>query len=375
MSARSRSLSTRIAREIAACGAMGFARFMELALYDPVDGYYASGHASVGRSGDFFTNVSVGPVFGFLLAGQFLEMWEVLGRPEEFTLVEQGANDGQLACDILSGLAGSPLESVPLVIIEPFEPLRNAQSALLEGRNVRWVESPEELPDFCGVHFSNELFDALPFRLMRAVNGDWHEVLVDSNEEGFFFRPSALPLHGTGLPVRPDGFRTEVRVGQLQLLEALAARLQAGFILAIDYGHSREELLAPQRSDGTLACYSSHRRDAEALENPGGKDITAHVDFSALAGDAVACGLELQGYADQHHFLVGAATGLLRSLDGLPPTPSSLRTLRSLRTLLHPETMGTQFKAMLLAKGIHAAARPSGFAHGRDAAGELGLGV
>jgi SAM-dependent MidA family methyltransferase len=128
----------------------------------------------------------------------------------------------------------------------------------------------------------------------------------------------------------------------------------------------RAELLAPHRSGGTLACYAQHRRDDAPLENPGQKDITAHVDFSALAQDASACGLTLEGYTDQHHFLVGAATGLLKSLEGATPTPSTLKILRSLRTLLHPETMGTQFKSILFSKKAPLAKPLSGFQHAGD---------
>ena len=173
MSARSPGLRDRLASEIGLQGPMRFSRFMELALYDPAEGYYASGKAVVGRDGDFFTNISLGPVFGEILATQFLEMWEILGRPGDFTLVEQGANDGRLAADVLDGLAGTPLAESRLIIIEPFAPLREKQQARLAGRRVEWVEAPEHLPNFTGVHFSNELFDALPFEIVKYRAGRW----------------------------------------------------------------------------------------------------------------------------------------------------------------------------------------------------------
>jgi SAM-dependent MidA family methyltransferase len=340
---------------------------MQVALYDPHDGYYGAGRAAVGRGGDFFTNVSVGPVFGRILAGQFLEMWTSLDRPDGFTLVEQGANDGQLARDILEALEGTPLEGVRFLIIEPSEILKKAQTARLSGSQVNWVPSPAELPAFCGVHFSNELFDALPFDLLQAHDGGWRQMLVHSDRHPtLFFNPAAVGLEGTGLPVRPDGFLTERRIGQREILATLAERLENGFVLTIDYGMTRDELLAPHRSAGTLACYSHHRRDASPLECPGEKDITAHVDFTALVQDACACGFVPLGYTDQHHFLVGAATQLLQSLDGHPPTPTSLKTMRALRLLLHPESMGTQFHALLLAKTSNPPATLSGFQHARS---------
>jgi SAM-dependent MidA family methyltransferase len=128
---------------------------------------------------------------------------------------------------------------------------------------------------------------------------------------------------------------------------------------------TRDELLAPFRQEGTLACYSAHRRDSDPFERIGEKDITAHVDFTALTADARACGFEPVGYTDQHHFLVGAATRLLQSLDGLPPTPASTKKLRALRSLLHPETLGVQFKVLLASKDAPASTI-SGFRHARD---------
>ena len=366
MSARLPSLSDRIRLEIETLGSMPFSRFMDLALYDPLEGYYTSGRAAVGREGDFFTSVSIGPVFGAVLAGQFLEMWEALGRPSEFRLVEQGANDGRLSSDILKALSETPLARVPLTIIEPASILRQKQTATLAGCDVRWVERPEDLPPFEGVHFSNELFDALPFDILEAHAGAWHEMQVHADEVGFSFKPAPHPIQNIDLPPRPDGYRTELRRHQRDLIETLSARLRRGFLLAIDYGMPCAELLAPHRSGGTLACYARHRRDEAPLENPGQKDITAHVDFTALAQDAADCGFALEGYTDQHHFLVGAASGLLKSLDGPAPSPSTLKILRSLRTLLHPETMGTQFKSILFSKKAPLAKPLSGFQHAGD---------
>ena len=366
MSARSPSLSGRIRQEIETRGPLPFSRFMDLALYDSLEGYYTSGRAAVGREGDFFTSVSIGPVFGAVLAGQFLEMWEALGRPPEFRLVEQGANDGRLSSDILKALSETPLAGVPLTIIEPASILREKQAATLEGCDVQWVERAEDLHPFDGVHFSNELFDALPFDILEARVGAWHELQVHANELGFSFQPASHPIQSIDLPPRPDGYRTELRRHQRDLIETLSSRIRRGFLLAFDYGMPRAELLALHRSGGTLACYAQHRRDEAPLENPGQKDITAHVDFTALAQDATACGLALEGYTDQHHFLVGASTALLKSLDGAAPTPSTLKILRSLRTLLHPETMGTQFKSILFSKKAPLAKPLSGFQHAGD---------
>ena len=143
---------------------------MDLALYDPVVGYYASGRGKIGKRGDLFTNVSVGSVFGYILAGQFREMWFRLGRPSRFSLVEQGANDGQLALDILSATDEETLASIEYWIVEPFPILRRLQEQTLRafGAKVHWAENLDALPAFDGVHLSNELVDALPFHLIRS---------------------------------------------------------------------------------------------------------------------------------------------------------------------------------------------------------------
>ena len=366
MSAKSPSLEERLAAEIADSGPIPFERFMRRALYDPEEGYYSSGKCTIGNRGDYFTNVSIGPVYGEVLAGQFVEMWQALGRPAGFTLVEQGAGDGQLARDILEALASTTLAGVPLIVIEPSAALRDLQAVRLAGHDVSWVAGAEALPELCGVHYSNELLDAFPVHLVRSTGEGWAELFVGHADGAFVWRemPAAGELASlvANFPVRPKGFTTEVCLTHRPLLRALAAKIALGFLLAVDYGMSRESLFAAHRTDGTLSCYRSHRRDSDPLEAPGDKDITAHVNFSLFAEDAVRAGWNFENLADQHHFLVGAATGLLLSLDGRSPDPSSRKKLRSLQTLLHPEGMGRRFQAILFSKGI-SNVNLSGFQH------------
>jgi SAM-dependent MidA family methyltransferase len=366
MSGKSPGLEARLAAEIAGSGPMPFDRFMERALYDPEAGYYVSGRAAIGRRGDFFTNVSVGPVFGEILAGQFVEMWRALGEPAGFALVEQGAGDGQLARDILDALASTPLGGLRLFIVEPSAILQTAQAGNLPGHNVSWVDGAEALPQLCGAHYSNELFDAFPVHLVRSTGDGWAELFVDHENHAFTWRemPVAGELAGivATFPARPEGFTTEVCLSHRPLLRSLAAKITRGFLLAVDYGMTRESLLAEHRTEGTLACYRGHRRDSDPLEAPGEKDITAHVDFSLLTRDASAAGWVLGNFADQHHFLVGAATSLLLAMDGTPPDAVGRKKLRSLRMLLNPETMGRQFHAILFSKGV-SGVNLSGFQH------------
>lgn len=364
MSGKSPGLEERLAEEIEASGPIPFERFMECALYDPQSGYYASGRAAIGKEGDFVTNVSIGPVYGEILAGQFVEMWQALGCPDDFHLIEQGAGNGQLAQDVLQALEGTPLAGVPLILIERSEKSRAAQADNLAGRNVSWVTGAEDLPELCGVHYSNELFDAFPVHLIRSSGEGWDEMCV-GREGGAFVWHARLPdgeLAGAleHYPLRPAGFTTEICLSHRPLLRTLAGRITRGFLLAVDYGMSRDSLLAEHRTAGTLSCYRGHRRDSNPLEAPGEKDITAHVNFTKLRNDAVEAGWRFMNFTDQHHFLVGAAKSLLLSLDGKIPDGEGRKKLRSLRTLLHPESMGQQFHAIVFSKGV-AGAKLSGF--------------
>ena len=360
--------ASRIASEIEEGGPIPFTRFMELALYDPMAGYYAAGRAEIGCRGDYFTSASVGAVFGELLAGQFIAAWRELGEPEDFVIVEQGANDGQLAADALGFLREGPMSKVNWTIIEPFPHLREKQRETLKDFDVRWVSTPGELPAFEGIHFSNELFDALPVHIVRSKGDSWVELRV-ALREGRFVWEEASPGDELGrsiadLPPRASGYQTEIRLSHRPLLRTLAEKIRRGWVLVIDYGMDAGRLLAHHRTRGTISCYSRHRRDSNPLESPGAKDITAHVNFSMLASDALQAGFALASFTDQYHFLTAAAEPLLRSMDGMPPTRESQKKLQSLKTLLHPESMGTQFHYLLLSKN-QTGSLP-GFRHAKD---------
>lgn len=365
MCRKSPSLNDLIAAEIAATGPLPFARFMELALYHPEQGYYASQRSKIGRGGDFYTSVSVGPVFGRVLADQFAEMWRHLGQPPAFSLVEQGANDGTLAADILDHLPSEIAATYTLV--EPLPAMRERQKTTLARHldKVRWHETLEALPLFEGVHFSNELVDALPFHIVRSTGEDWQELHVGLENDAFVFQPLPPTIDISQLPDRDPGYTTELRPAAESWLRSVASKIRTGYILLADYGYSRAQLQAPHRKDGTYSCYHAHRRDADPLANPGEKDITAHVDFTALAEAARHAGLHPEGFTDQHHFLVGASQSLLHSLAG-PPDAAKQKSLRALQTLLHPETMGTQFHYLAFSRGVASLAPLSGFQFARN---------
>ena len=352
-------------------GPVNFAWFMEQALYHPEFGYYSSGWCRIGRRGDYFTNVSVGPLFGQVLAAQFREMWEVMGRPADFTIVEQGAHEGDFARDVLEALrerAPDFLATVRYGIVEPFPVLEERQKEALRDFPVTWWKSLEEMPEFCGVHFSNELLDAMPVRLVvREGAGEWREKLVKEAADGFQFmtqpisderlreRLASVSSRGTG------NYETEINLAALDWIRTVSGKLGRGFILAVDYGFSRTEFFAPGRTAGTLQGYSSQRTVSSPLEEIGHADIAAHVEWTSVVERAEQCGLTIVGFTDQHHFMTGMLTVAEPAAD----------QRRALQTLMHPEFLGTRFQYLALGKDVPGASL-SGFRFARDPRALLG---
>jgi SAM-dependent MidA family methyltransferase len=374
------TLPDLIRAEIAHRGPIPFRDFMERALYHPEHGYYTS-RARIGREGDFFTSVSVGPLFGALLARQFAEMWERLERPEVFTIVEQGAHRGDFAADVLAHLrehAPAFHACVKYAIVEPSPRARETQRNALDtfAEKTKWFASLDELPRFTGVHFCNELLDAFPIHLVKRTGSGWLERHVDFRKGAFVFvdLPLSNPALGAPLarlPEVPDGYVTEINLAALDLIEALSTKLDLGYVLAIDYGFPRDEYYRPERTDGTLSAYAAHRREPNPLARPGEIDLTAHVDFTTLVERALTLGFDLDGFTDQHHFVVGLSR--LHFEDAPPTTPAAQKELRELQTLMHPNLMGRGFKALGLSKKVAPTDLLAGFQFGGDARAALGL--
>ena len=363
------SLPKIIRSEIAASGPMPFRRFMELALYHPRLGYYASGRARVGREGDFFTNVSVGPLFGRLLARQIVEMWEHIGSPRDFSLIEQGAHEGRLAADVLSGLRelSADCHSATVYrIIEPFPVLAERQRESLEGfkGRVQWARSLREVEIEAGIHLSNELPDAFPVHLVARIAGEWRERMVVETAGGLAFDDEPLTAVAlreacAGIPgPLPDGYVTEVNLAVREWITDAARSIRRGFVLAVDYGFPREEYYSAGRTSGTLSAYSNHRREPDPLARPGELDLTAHVDFTSLIEGADAAGMRLVGFTDQHHFMVGL--GAAHFADG-----ANAGERRAFQTLMHPQFMGMAFKVICFAKAMDTLPTLAGFRFAR----------
>ena len=325
---------------------------MEQALYHPQHGYYSSGRCAIGRKGDYFTNVSVGPLFGQLMTAQFAEIWEQLGKIDNFVIVEQGAHDGQFARDVLQSArlhAPEFFEALDYRIIEPFPILRERQSQMLEPfRNkIEWRDSLEA---FTGVHFSNELLDAMPVHL----NSRGMEKLVDLQDDRFVFieRPLSNMVFNQAA---------------LDWIDSLAANLKRGYAIVTDYGHRGDEF---QRD---IQVRAQHRHLDSPFEQIGHADITMHVDWTSIARRTEAKGFAIAGFTDQHHFL----TGIISELGDWDQSSvaDSPKAKRALQTLLHPEMLGRAFQVLALTKNVDPTAHPlAGFKFAREPHSVLGLG-
>ncbi len=363
-------------------GPVTFAWFMEQALYHPEHGYYSSGRGAIGRRGDYFTNVSVGPLFGRLLAAQFTEMWESLGRPDDFVIVEQGAHHGDFARDVLEAVRERAPEffvTLRYQIIEPFPILQERQVKALSAfrEKIAWKESLPELEPFCGIHFSNELLDAMPVHLIRRIddNGEWQEPYVEQSGDGFAFVAKSISdenmrRHLEKIPRHAiRNYETEVNLAALDWIENVSRKLTRGYVLAVDYGYSRDKFYAPDRATGTLQCYAGHRTVASPLDQIGHADISSRVDWTSVVERAEECGLTLAGFTDQYHFITGVISRLFRSEFAGEREPC---TRRALQTLLHPEFLGTAFQFLALAKNS-GDPQISGFKFAREPRAALGL--
>lgn len=320
-------LINRIRREIGWCGGrITFARYMEMALYEPGLGYYTDGRPRTGRAGDYYTSVSVGPLFGAIVARVLRRFRDEGGNPNDFLVVECGGGGGQLRDDV-----------------------RRAAPDL----DYRVVEAGEDLPDrFTGCVLSNELLDALPVHRMGVIGGQWIEwyVTADFTEQPGPLTDPRLADAVAGLPSdMMEGYRTEINLRALDWMSEVARRLTRGHVLTFDYGFERDDYFAPHRRDGHLQCYYRHRRHANPFDHVGEQDISAHVEFTGLMEHGRRCGLETARFADQGHFLLEAGEPVIREIVERDAGQWS-RERSAIHQLVHPVHMGQAFKVLVQRK-------------------------
>ena len=388
---------------------MSFARFMQLALYCPVCGYYEKEGDTIGRRGDYYTSVSVGRLFGELLAFQFAE-WlgespqstvhspqSTVHRAEGVQVVEAGAHGGELARDILGWLQvwrGELFARLEYWIVEPSDRRREWQQRTLKEfpNRVRWVKRLSELRGSRDLSpaagsprgprriiFANELLDALPVHRLgwdakRQVWFEWGVTLqngrfvwtrmqpgysvtslpgwnregdsqVSNHKAGLSIGNFQFPIGNELLDVLPDGFSVEISPAAAEWWQAAAKVLGRGKLLTFDYGLTAEEFLAPERVEGTLRGYYHHRPSRDVLAHPGEEDITAHVNFTAIQEAGESAGLETETPLTQSQFLTQIAARVWNE-DSSFGEWTPERT-RQFQTLTHPEHLGRSFRVLI----------------------------
>lgn len=363
----------RIGREIdAAGGFLDFARYMELVLYAPGVGYYSGGARKFGAGGDFVTAPEISPLFARCIAHSCADVLRAAGGGD---VLEVGAGSGIMAADMLRELHALDVLPARYYILERSADLRERQRATLQRAASRWLERVQWLDappsrTWDGVLIANELLDAWPVTLFGWRAGQVFEYGVGRCDGGLIGleRPAGADLCAR---VRawadrygwPEAYRSEMNRALPAWLQGLTANLRCGAALFIDYGYARNEYYCAERAQGTLLCHYRHRVHAEPLLLPGLQDITAHVDFTAVAEAAQAADLTVAGYTTQAQFLLD--TGIDRLLAAATPdmTHDYLRFAAQAKTLLLPGEMGERFKAILLTRALDA--NVSGF-RGRD---------
>ena len=346
-----------------------FADYMDLVLYHPEQGYYSSGKVNIGSQGDFFTASSLGSYFGELLAEQFIEIAEILGFPEPFTLVEVGAGSGVIAADILHYLKQQYPEfykQINYLIVEESQGLIEQQKTFLEDFDKITWKPWQEITDnsIIGCIFSNELIDAFPVHQIIVQNKTLKEVYVTylDNKIKEVFQEISTPklldyfqLIDIDLTTNdyPENYRTEVNLKALDFLRIVSEKINKGYLLTIDYGYIATKYYHPQRYQGTLNCYYQHRHHHNPYVNPGQQDITSHVDFTSLQKQGNLLGLETIGITQQGLFLMALGLGdrLAELSNGNYKLPEILKRRDALHQLINPTGLGG-FKVLIQSKGL-----------------------
>jgi SAM-dependent MidA family methyltransferase len=368
--AHSAALVALIRNEIDAFGAIPFSRFMELCLYAPGLGYYSAGRTKFGASGDFVTAPELGSLFARTVAASLAPSLLEQGSHAQF--VELGGGSGAFAVAALRELA--ELDAVPAryAILEPSADLRErqrervgAQLPAALAHRVAWIERPPE-DDWHGVLFANEVIDALPTTRFAITGGEVLEEHVARDGDAFVIadRPADALVAGAVRHVErqlgarfADGYRSEILPQLPYWIQAVMGTLARGVALFVDYGYPRAEYYLPERRDGTLICHYRHRAQPDPLILAGLQDLTASVDFTALAEAGTGAGFDLVGYATQAQFLLaGGLPDRLANIDALPE-PERLRIANEARRLTLPGDMGERFQAIAFARGVEAVPR------------------
>jgi SAM-dependent MidA family methyltransferase len=341
-------------------GRITFADFVKLALYAPGKGYYSTPANRIGKAGDYFTSPHLHPVFGAMVGKQVAQMWEVLGHPGVFEVVEMGVGCGYLREDVLSYLADHRPDVSGHIQYLAFDTNSwHQEKGIAPARD--WAEGHfVTLPSrVTGCFLSNELVDAFPVHVISRNGGLLQEVYVDLEGENLVecLGPLSSPRIKEQLSMvecaLPEGCRAEVNLSAVDWIRDVAAALERGFVLTIDYGDLAPRLYSRLRSEGTMQCYRAHKACSNPFSMVGEQDITAHVDFTALAVAGRRAGLEVTGYTTQALFLAGLRIDqAVASLDPLTGgARQSAMAHLAMHELLQPDGLGG-LKVLIQHKGV-----------------------
>lgn len=353
---------------IASHGPLPFSQYMERCLYAPGLGYYSAGRTKFGAAGDFVTAPELGELFTRCVVNALQPTLASLGERADF--LELGGGSGAFAESALRALDASGKLPRNYLILEPSADLRERQRERLQASlgtdinaRVRWLDRPPE-HDWQGVLFANEVIDALPATRFSMAGGEVFEEYVALDGEGrlrLLDRPADALVSGAVRHLErdlgadfADGYRSEVLPQLPYWIQAVAGSLTAGVMLFIDYGYVRREFYLPERDDGTLMAHYRHHAHNDPLYLPGLNDLTASVDFTALAEAGNSAGFEVAGYLPQAQFLIGSGLQdvFTEAQAQVTDEHGSYRLAQQVKKLMLPDQMGERFQAMLLARGL-----------------------
>lgn len=356
--AHSEKLTAKIRQEIVKSGhGISFAQFMELALYAPGLGYYTAGKHKLGAGGDFLTAPEISSLFAKSIARQ---CQQIAVEFSSYDILEFGAGSGVFAKDILLALDEAGALPEHYFILEVSGDLRDRQKQLLQSEcpqflsRIQWLDHLPEFP-IQGVIFANEVMDALPVHLFEIQQNEIKERIVTWQNDQFCFESSEPVTSGLkqqceALGDLPNGYQSEIHIFLSAWMQSVAAILKKGVILLIDYGYGRTEYYHPDRSMGTLMCYSEHRKHDNPLINVGLQDITAHVDFTKVIESADAAGCKLQGFTTQAAFLTACGILEIAEKEEDLSAKEKFQQAQAIKKLLFPSEMGEIIKVMALSK-------------------------
>ncbi len=368
LQAHSQRLVSRIREDIDANGGLvTFAHYMQLALYAPGLGYYSAGSRKFGVGGDFVTAPEISPLFSICLARNCAQ---VLNQVTDGNILELGAGSGVMACDVLLELEASRCLPRKYLILEVSADLRARQGALVKERiphlaeRVEWLD---RLPEsgFCGVVLGNEVLDAMPVHRFCISQAGLKESNVGWQDDHFFFNDTPLPngpiaarIEAIKTELGDDtlypGYCSEVNLAAEAWLTGLAHGLERGAIILVDYGFPRREYYHRDRKSGTIMCHYRHRSHPDPLILPGLQDITAHVEFTAVAEAGHSAGLSILGYTTQAYFLLASGLDALLARSDPNEVKRHLEITQQVKKLTLPNEMGELFKVIALGKGLDA---------------------